>query len=242
MLGDDERLRFDTTDRPEFDDWRWVDYWHPVREVIYLQAHRVRAGARRARAAGVSGRPARVPGVVVGRRAEAAGAGAQFAAGGRAPAPVARRGRGVVSDPTIVRPPQPRWRRWLPFLAVAVLAVLAFGVGYQRGQLAAGLDAAGIARERRSLDARVKQLEADNSQLTAKAAELEMARRLDRDAYGQVERTLGDLQSQARSPGRRPRVLPQHRVTSGWRAGAAHPAVRRPVGRRARATSPSRSR
>ena len=100
-----------------------------------------------------------------------------------------------MSDPTIVRSPQPRWRRWLPFLAVAVLAVLAFGVGYQRGQLAAGLDAAGIARERRSLDARVKQLESDNAQLTAKASELEMARQLDRDAYGQVERTLGDLQS-----------------------------------------------
>jgi len=100
-----------------------------------------------------------------------------------------------VSDSTIVRPAQPHWRRWLPFAAVAVLAVLAFWVGYQRGQLAAGLDAAGIARERRSLDARVKQLESDNAQLTAKASELEMARRLDRDAYGQVERTLGDLQS-----------------------------------------------
>ena len=37
MLGDDERLRFDTTDRPEFDDWRWVDYWHPVREVIFFK-------------------------------------------------------------------------------------------------------------------------------------------------------------------------------------------------------------
>ena len=100
-----------------------------------------------------------------------------------------------MSDPTIARSPQPRWRRWLPFVAVAVLAVLAFGVGYQRGQLAAGVDAAGIARERRSLDARVKQLESDNAQLTAKASELEMARQLDRDAYGQVERTLGDLQS-----------------------------------------------
>jgi putative (di)nucleoside polyphosphate hydrolase len=37
MLGDDERLRFDTTDRPEFDNWRWVDYWHPVREVIFFK-------------------------------------------------------------------------------------------------------------------------------------------------------------------------------------------------------------
>jgi putative (di)nucleoside polyphosphate hydrolase len=37
MLGDDGRVRFDTTQRPEFDDWRWVDYWSPVREVIYFK-------------------------------------------------------------------------------------------------------------------------------------------------------------------------------------------------------------
>jgi len=37
MLGDDSRLRFDTTGEPEFDDWRWVDYWSPVREVIYFK-------------------------------------------------------------------------------------------------------------------------------------------------------------------------------------------------------------
>jgi putative (di)nucleoside polyphosphate hydrolase len=37
MLGDDSRLRFDVTDQPEFDDWRWVDYWSPVREVIYFK-------------------------------------------------------------------------------------------------------------------------------------------------------------------------------------------------------------
>ena len=37
MLGDDERLRFDVTAQPEFDSWRWVDYWWPVREVIYFK-------------------------------------------------------------------------------------------------------------------------------------------------------------------------------------------------------------
>jgi putative (di)nucleoside polyphosphate hydrolase len=37
MLGDEGRLRFDTTERPEFDDWRWVDYWSPVREVIFFK-------------------------------------------------------------------------------------------------------------------------------------------------------------------------------------------------------------
>ncbi len=31
------RLRGDTTNQPEFDRWRWVDYWEPVREVIHFK-------------------------------------------------------------------------------------------------------------------------------------------------------------------------------------------------------------
>ena len=89
----------------------------------------------------------------------------------------------------------PQWRRWLLLAAVVLAAVLAFGVGYQRGQLGAGLDAARMAREHDDLQEKVTRLESENSGLNAKVAELEMARRLDRDAYGQIERTLGDLQS-----------------------------------------------
>jgi putative (di)nucleoside polyphosphate hydrolase len=37
MLGGDDQLRFDVTAEPEFDSWRWVDYWSPVREVIYFK-------------------------------------------------------------------------------------------------------------------------------------------------------------------------------------------------------------
>ena len=37
MLGDEARLRLDVTSQPEFDSWRWVDYWWPVREVIYFK-------------------------------------------------------------------------------------------------------------------------------------------------------------------------------------------------------------
>lgn len=32
-----ERLHFDATDQPEFDRYRWVDYWRPVKEVIYFK-------------------------------------------------------------------------------------------------------------------------------------------------------------------------------------------------------------
>ncbi len=33
----DTVFRFDVTAEPEFDRWRWVDYWQPIREVIYFK-------------------------------------------------------------------------------------------------------------------------------------------------------------------------------------------------------------
>lgn len=33
----DPPIRFDRTRAPEFDRWRWVDYWQPIREVIYFK-------------------------------------------------------------------------------------------------------------------------------------------------------------------------------------------------------------
>lgn len=37
LTADDANLRFDSTNLPEFDRWRWVDYWTPVREVVYFK-------------------------------------------------------------------------------------------------------------------------------------------------------------------------------------------------------------
>jgi len=37
LVSDEENLRFDRSDTPEFDRWRWVDYWRPVNEVIYFK-------------------------------------------------------------------------------------------------------------------------------------------------------------------------------------------------------------
>lgn len=37
LVGDEQRLRFDATEKPEFDRWRWVEYWRPVNEVIYFK-------------------------------------------------------------------------------------------------------------------------------------------------------------------------------------------------------------
>jgi putative (di)nucleoside polyphosphate hydrolase len=37
LASHEDLVRLDTTDMPEFDRWRWVDFWHPVREVIYFK-------------------------------------------------------------------------------------------------------------------------------------------------------------------------------------------------------------
>ncbi len=34
LIGDEKLIRFDRGSRPEFDNWRWVSYWYPVRNVI----------------------------------------------------------------------------------------------------------------------------------------------------------------------------------------------------------------
>ncbi|MGH8456514.1 MAG: RNA pyrophosphohydrolase [Stenotrophobium sp.] len=34
LLAAEQLVRFDTSPAPEFDGWRWVDYWHPLAEVV----------------------------------------------------------------------------------------------------------------------------------------------------------------------------------------------------------------
>jgi putative (di)nucleoside polyphosphate hydrolase len=34
LLGDEQAVRLDSSERPEFDSWRWVDYWYPLAEVV----------------------------------------------------------------------------------------------------------------------------------------------------------------------------------------------------------------
>ncbi|MEZ5584973.1 MAG: RNA pyrophosphohydrolase [Candidatus Competibacteraceae bacterium] len=46
MVGDENDVRLDSSERPEFDHWRWVDYWYPLKAVVpfkrqvYFQALR----------------------------------------------------------------------------------------------------------------------------------------------------------------------------------------------------------
>ena len=34
LVAAESLVRFDATQEPEFDGWRWVDYWHPLKEVV----------------------------------------------------------------------------------------------------------------------------------------------------------------------------------------------------------------
>jgi putative (di)nucleoside polyphosphate hydrolase len=37
LTAEETKLRFDSTGQPEFDRWRWADFWTPVREVVYFK-------------------------------------------------------------------------------------------------------------------------------------------------------------------------------------------------------------
>ena len=80
-------------------------------------------------------------------------------------------------------------------LGAVVLAIVA-GFSWQQGRRAGGYDSAIVESERRDARAQIELLERENSRLNSRVAELEMARQLDREAYGQIERTLTDLQAE----------------------------------------------
>jgi putative (di)nucleoside polyphosphate hydrolase len=37
LLTQDSNVRFDHCAKPEFDSWRWVDYWEPLNDVVYFK-------------------------------------------------------------------------------------------------------------------------------------------------------------------------------------------------------------
>lgn len=34
FIGDESNIQFNTSSSPEFESWRWVSYWYPLREVV----------------------------------------------------------------------------------------------------------------------------------------------------------------------------------------------------------------
>ena len=39
LVADESCVRFDASAKPEFDGYRWVDYWHPISEVVFFKRH-----------------------------------------------------------------------------------------------------------------------------------------------------------------------------------------------------------
>ncbi|NBV75166.1 MAG: RNA pyrophosphohydrolase [Methylococcaceae bacterium] len=37
LLSDESQVRFDCGHKQEFDNWRWVDYWFPLNDVVYFK-------------------------------------------------------------------------------------------------------------------------------------------------------------------------------------------------------------
>jgi len=37
LMTHESNVRFDLSSKPEFDDWRWVDYWDPLKDVVYFK-------------------------------------------------------------------------------------------------------------------------------------------------------------------------------------------------------------
>jgi putative (di)nucleoside polyphosphate hydrolase len=37
MLGGESELKLDVCSKPEFDEWKWVNYWYPVDNVVYFK-------------------------------------------------------------------------------------------------------------------------------------------------------------------------------------------------------------
>ncbi len=39
LLASDDDVRLDLTEKPEFDQWRWVDFWYPLDHVVTFKRH-----------------------------------------------------------------------------------------------------------------------------------------------------------------------------------------------------------
>jgi putative (di)nucleoside polyphosphate hydrolase len=37
LVASESRIKLDCSCKPEFDTWTWVDYWHPVEDVVYFK-------------------------------------------------------------------------------------------------------------------------------------------------------------------------------------------------------------
>lgn len=98
-------------------------------------------------------------------------------------------------DKLVVRAHSPRRRAWLiGILSVATIGFL-YGM-FELGRYDAGYRVMDVVRGAFSSSTRMRGLEAENARLRQQLEAAEVARRVDREGYAQVEKSLGDMQSQ----------------------------------------------
>src|ERR1700722_13814350 len=95
----------------------------------------------------------------------------------------------------VVRSHAPR-RRALLLGSAALLAVVVFYGAFELGRYDAGFRVVDSVRGALSASSRIAGLEAENARQREQLAAADVARRVDREGYKQVERSLGDMQSQ----------------------------------------------
>ena len=95
----------------------------------------------------------------------------------------------------VVRSYAPKRRAVLVGL-IAVSGLMIVYAAFEFGRYDAGFRVVDSVRGALSASARIRALEAENAQQRTQLAAAEVARRVDREGYKQVERSLGDMQSQ----------------------------------------------
>jgi hypothetical protein len=78
----------------------------------------------------------------------------------------------------------------------ALLAVALLYAAFELGRYDAGFRVVDSVRGALAASARIRELEADNARQRTQLEAADVARRVDREGYNQVERSLGDMQSQ----------------------------------------------
>jgi hypothetical protein len=89
----------------------------------------------------------------------------------------------------------PRRRAWFLWIAGVLAALVLYGM-FEIGRYDAGYRVVDSVRGALSSNSRVHELEAENARLRSQIAAADVAQRVDREGYRQVQRSLGDMQSQ----------------------------------------------
>jgi hypothetical protein len=95
----------------------------------------------------------------------------------------------------VVRSVAPKRRAWFFAGFAAIGLVVLYGI-FELGRYDAGFRVVDSVRGALSASARIRELESEVEQQRAQLAAADVARRVDREGYKQVERSLGDMQSQ----------------------------------------------